>query len=258
MKHLNLIFLFISISVFCQERMPLHGKIKSGDYIVDNVFVINKVTGAEAKSDAAGLFTIAAKTGDQLVVYSNKIEVREFAVNEQSYKEVPYVMEAKPKSTELKEVVISHINPESIGLVKKNQVQYTVAERRYRAAGGQLGVDLTGGISISLDYLINVISGRLKMLKKAMETEKKEFAMQKIDGIYLEDQIETELNVPAEYVHGFLFYVVEDAGFITAVNDNNKELAKLLLIDLSKKYNTLLAQGGIKPDVISDGTDTKK
>jgi len=254
MKWLTCILLLVGVLVFSQERRSLHGKITAGDYIVDNVFVINKVTGTEAKSGAGGLFTIPAKVGDQLVVYSDKIEVREFAVNELSYKEVPYVMEVKPKSTELREVVISHINPESLGLVPAKQPQYTPAERRLKAAGGELN----GGFILSLDAIINIISGRMKMLRKALETERKEFSMQKIDGIYVEDQIESELKVPKEYVHGFMFYVVEDAAFVAALKDNNKELAKLLLIDLSKKYNTLLAQGGIKPDVISDGIDTKK
>jgi len=255
MKWLTCIFFLLSALAFCQERQPLQGKITSGDYVVDNVFVINKVTGAEAKSDANGIFNIAVKTGDQLVVYSDKVEIREFAINELSFKEVPYVMEVKPKSLELKEVVISHINPESLGLVKKNQVQYTVAERRLNAAGGDVGIGF--GFSISLDYIINLISGRLKMLGQALETEKKEFAMQKTDGIYMEDQIESDLKVPAEYVHGFLFYVVEDADFITALNDGNKDLCRLLLIDLAKKYNSLLAQGGIEPDVISNDTSTK-
>lgn len=254
MKWLTCILLLVSVSVFCQERRPLQGKITAGDYIVNNVFVINKVTGAETKSDAAGLFTIAAKIGDQLVLYGDKIEVREFAVNDFSFKEVPYVMEVKPKSTELKEVVISHINPESLGLVPAKQPQYTPAERRLKAAGGELD----GGFTLSLDAILNIISGRMKMLRKAMETERKEFSMQKIDGIYVEDQIESELRVPKEYVHGFMFYVVEDAAFVAALKDNNKELGRLLLIDLAKKYNSLLSQGGIKPDVISDESGTKK
>jgi len=254
MKWLACIFLLVSVSVFSQERTALQGKITAGDYIVDNVFVINKVTGAETKSDAKGFFTIDAKIGDQLVLYSDKTEVREFAVNEFSFKEVPYVLEVKPKSLELKEVVISHINPESLGLVPAKQIQYTPAERRLKAAGGELD----GGFTLSLDAILNILSGRMKMLRKALETEKKEFSMQKIDGIYVEDQIESELKIPKEYVHGFMFYVVEDAAFVTALKDNNKELGRLLLIDLAKKYNTLLAGGGIKPDVILKDSGTKE
>jgi hypothetical protein len=255
MKWLTCILLLCYATVFCQERSQLVGKITAGEYLADNVFVINKATGKETKSDVRGLFSIAARVGDQLVVYSDKIEVREFAVNDFSFKEIPYIMEVKPRSLELKEVVINDITPESLGLVPKDQPRYTVAERRLNAAGGSIG--LGSGFSISLDYIINVISGRLKMLQQALETEKKEFAMQKIDGIYLEDQIESELKVPAEYVHGFLFFVVEDADFIAALTANNKELCRLLLIDLSKKYNILLSQGGIDPDVISAGKSTK-
>ena len=246
--------LLFSVSVYCQERKPLQGKVISGEFVVSNAFVINKATGAETKTDASGLFTISVKMNDQLVVYSDKIALREFAITAFSFKEVPYVMEVEPKAYELKEVVVSDISPESLGLVPAKQPQYTPAERRLKAAGGELN----GGFTLSLDAIINIISGRMKMLRKALETERKEFALLKIDGIYVEDQIESELKVPKEYVHGFLFYVVEDAPFVAALKADNKELCKLLLIDLSKKYNSLLAEGGIAPDVISADDSTKK
>jgi hypothetical protein len=249
MKWFTCLMVFINVTVFCQERVPLKGKITAGKFIVTDVFVINKGTGAEAKSNAKGLFTITAKVGDKLAVYSNKIEVREFAVTKLSFAEVPYVMEVIPKGTELKEVVINAVTPESLGLVPANQKQYTVAERRLRAAGGEFG--LGNGFTVSLDYIINVISGRLKMLEKALETEKKEFAIERLNGIYLDEQIEVELKIPKEYVRGFLFYVVEDEVFLAAMHAKNQELARLNLIRLSESYRERLAEGAIKPD----GTD---
>lgn len=247
MKWITCLILIFCVAAMGQERTLLQGKITSGEYIVAGAFVINKVTGAEVKTDNSGMFSISVKTGDQLVVYSDKIEVREFAVTPFAFKEMPFIMEVKPKAQELKEVVINKdITPESLGLVKKNQVQYSVAERRLRAAGGEFGFG--NGFTVSLDYIINVISGRLKMLKKALETEKKEFAIEKVNGIYLDEQIEAELKVPKEYVRGFLFYVVEDEVFVGALNAENKELARLNLIRLSEIYRERLASGVIEPD----------
>ncbi len=248
MKWLTCLTLMFCLAAMGQERKLLQGKITSGEYIVSGAFVINKATGAEVKTDNTGRFSITVRTGDQLVVYSDKIEVREFAVTRFAFKEVPFIMEVKPRAQELNEVVINKdITPESLGLVKKNQTQYSVAERRVRAAGGEFGFG--NGFKISLDYIINVISGRLKMLKKALETEKKEFAMEKVNGIYLDEQIEAELKVPKEYVRGFLFYVVEDEVFVAALQAKNKELARLNLIRLSEIYRERLAEGAIKPDM---------
>lgn len=248
MKWLTCLMLLFCVAAMGQERTIMQGKITAGEYIVPGVFVINKATGAEVKSDATGCFRINARVGDQLAIYGDKIEVREFSVNEFSFKEVPYIMEVKPKGTELREVVIDKVTPESLGLVPANQKQYTVAERRLRAAGGSLEIGIGNGITIGLDGIINMISGRIKMLRKAYETEKKEFAIEKVNGIYLDEQIEAELKVPKEYVRGFLFYVVEDEVFIAALNAGNKELARLNLIRLSESYRERVGSGTIKPD----------
>ena len=245
-KLVYIIVVLLCLPAFCQQRQNLQGRVVAGNAVVASVFVINKATGTEAKTDGSGNFSLPARTGDVLVVYGGRTELREFAVNQESFKEVPYVMEVKPKAYELEEVVINEqVTPEGLGIVPKGQKQYTPAQRRLYTATNMLpafSVGTMAGISIPTDFIINAISGRTKMLKKALKTENKEFTIDKINGLYTEQEIRDDLKVPADYVQGFLFYAVEDADCARALKAKNDDLAKLLLMDLAKKYIALIEE----------------
>jgi hypothetical protein len=244
MKNLLYILLFVCLPVFSQQRQPLQGQIVAGGSLLSGIFVINKTTGTEVKTDDKGDFSIDARVGDRLAVYSPNITSREFAVNAATFLEVPYVMEVTINGYELKEVVINNVSSESLRIVPKGQKQYTPAERRLRAASDwdpTIGLGTMAGVGFSLDPIMNAISGRTKLLKKALATERKEFDLKKINGIYTEEQIVSELKIPAEYVNGFLFYAVEDASCAAALKNKNNELAKLQMMVLAEKYNKLIA-----------------
>ncbi|MFP9112422.1 hypothetical protein ACLI1A_00665 [Flavobacterium sp. RHBU_3] len=232
-KPLSILFFFIlSFTATAQQRTDLHGRIMSAGNSVYGVYVINQSTGAEVKTDANGNFSIPAKPGDRLAVYGNYTETREFAISERSFTEKPYLLEVVTKGTELEEVVIDNkVTSEQLGIVPKGQKQYTVAERRLYTARSGMG----------LDQLINVLSGRMKMLKKAVETERKEQLLEAIDGMVSDDEL-AKIGVPREQARGFLFYAIEDPQVADAIKSNNPSLLKLLLMQLSEKYIKLQDQ----------------
>lgn len=210
---------------YSQGRTDFKGRVNAGGAAAGGVFIINKATGAEVKSDANGAFTIAARAGDQLVVYSNYTDVREFAVTTAALAQNPYVMEVNPKATELNEVVITDMNPENMGLVPKGQKQYTVAERRLKQAKSGMGLEL----------LINALSGRLKMLKQNAQTERKIALMENLDSLFADEEL-AGFGLPRETARGFLYYAVEDPRIADAIKDNNESLVKLLLMEISQSY----------------------
>lgn len=235
------LLLLLSLSLTAQESL-LHGRVISGDARVPEAFVINKTTGAEVKTDGLGNFILAAKPGNRVVVYSPAIEVREFLLSAASFAESPYLLEVQQKATELSEVTVSRINPETLGIVPKGQKQYTVAERRVKTAGEfkpEWMMLMMGGISIPVDPIINAITGRTKMLKEALATERREFNLVKIGNIYTPQQITTQLHIPEELVEAFIFYAAEDADCLDALRKNNKDFAKLRLMVLAEKYLSL-------------------
>lgn len=220
-----------------QQDVLLRGKVMSGRAGVPEAFVINKVTGGETKTGSDGTFSITAKPGHVLVVYNTKIMVREFMLNADSFKNMPYVVSVNYKVSELDEVVITkygNINSVSLGIVPANQKRYTVAERRLYTAGYG---------SIGLTTLINVINGRIKKLKRAYETEKQEVVVEGIKDLYDEEDIQERFKIPKERVKGFIYYAMENKEFVTVVKAKNKTYADFLLLGLSKDYMNLQEEG---------------
>ncbi|MES2484893.1 MAG: hypothetical protein V4581_02950 [Bacteroidota bacterium] len=230
MKQLLYILLLIALPAMAQERQTLLGKVMVDDTAVAEVFVINKQTGTEVKTDAQGGFSIAAKPGDRLVVYSNKVNVREFVLGQASFVNMPYVLSVEIKAEQIEEVVVNRqtVTSESLGLVPENQKRLTVAERRLAAAD-----------SGPIDILLNLLSGRKKMLERELATEKKELAMEALNGILNEDEIASKYKIPIDQVTAFLFYVIEDPRIIEAVKSGNDARVDLLMIDLATPFLAL-------------------
>ncbi len=234
MKKLLLLVVLIACPflVNAQERISLKGRVQVGEAGLNDIFIINTTAIAETKTDVSGNFTISAQPGDELVIYSPKITTRKFVLKEQSFANQPLVITVNAQAYELDEVVMDRdrsIDEVSLGLVPKDQKQYTVAERRVFAA--------TSGL---LDPLINAITGRTKMLKKELETERKQQMLDNLRGICTEEDIIKEMKIPEEYVEGFLYYTIEDRELSQAMKEGNNAAARFLLNGIADKYLKLL------------------
>jgi len=233
-KLLYIVMLFVTLTAVCQERKILEGKVVSDVTGVPNVYVINKTTGLEVKTDYKGFFTIEANPGDKLVVYNAKIIVREFKLLPDSFKEQPYVISVNYNAYELDEVVIDKygkIDAETLGLVPKGQLQRTVAERRLYTAGAKdMLKELAEKACIFLRETFE------DDVRNQNETEKKETIADNIRGIYNEDEITSQYGIPKEYVDGFIFYLVEDESFKDAIKKDNKQYIDFLMMNLAKEY----------------------
>ena len=146
-----------------------------------------------------------------------------------------------PSTEYLKEVVLTEypdINAVSLGILQKAPKTYTKAERNLRAAGtlkwySPLLIPLGG---MSVDGLINQVSGRTNMLKKELIIERKEILQEKTLDYFDNDYLVKTLYIPEEYVDGFIYYVVEDAPFSNAMRDKNKTRATFLLHQLAVEF----------------------
>ncbi len=104
---LLLILSFITLHIAAQDRKTLTGIVTSGDARVPGVFVINRTAGVEARADARGNFSIQAKVGDRITVHSAFTEDRDFYINEDSFKHMPYMLAVETSATELEEVIVN-------------------------------------------------------------------------------------------------------------------------------------------------------
>ena len=157
----------------------------------------------------------------------------------------------------LEEVTISEyksISAESLGIVPKGQVRYTVAERRLNGAEkfkwySPLLIPFGG---MSVDGLVNAISGRTAGLKMSLDVERK-LSLQETSLVYFDEVYMKEtLKIPEEYVNGFVFYIIENNEYTNSLRSKNRVLASFLITQLAEKY---LIQ--IKPELDKLKLDTE-
>lgn len=232
-----LLLCLFSAALFAQERKPLNGKVTSDFDDLEGIYVINKTAETTVTTTRGGYFTINAQVSDTLIFSAIQFEAKNVVVTQEHFGPSLFFVPLDVQHRELSELVIidySHINAESLGLVPVGQKKYTPAEKKL-ATASKFKMNPLG-----LDPVINMFSGRTAMLEKAVEAEKKENIMEKINYIYTEEDITGQFKIPADYVRGFIFYIVENKYFTNALKAKNDNMAKFLMASLAQKYLGLL------------------
>lgn len=222
----------------------IKGKVNADINDLEGINVENVESEKTTVTDKQGYFYINARVGETLVLSSVQLKKVYRIINESDLdKELIYIL-MTAKTVELKEVVIekSDINAVSLGIVSKNQKSYTPAERKLRTAEelhwySPLLIPLGG---MSVDGMINSISGRTEMLKKEVIIEKNEKALETLEYLFEENYFIEKLKIPQEYVKAFQFYIIEDSAFAKAIKAKNKTLAQFRMGELAIKYLEML------------------
>ncbi len=233
MKPSNVAFflVFISQLVFSQQEKLINGKVVVKDAKVSNIHVINLSNDKETLTNHEGEFSILVKPDDLLVFSADYLDFMRKIVEQEHYDAGSLVVEMTSRINKLDEVVVknySGVNAVALGILSKPAKEYTPAERRLYSA-----------TSSPVDALINFLSGRTKMLENGVEIEKKEFLLEKLDGLYTDDFYLQELGIEKEKIKGFHYFLVEENRFAEALETKNKTLATFLIIEIAQKYNLL-------------------
>jgi len=233
MKKTSILFLLILISqfAFSQEGKTINGKIMVKDAKVSEIHVINLTKDKETITNSQGEFSILVSPDDLLVFSAGHLDYMRKIIEQKEYDSGILKVEMTSKINTLDEVVVknySGINAVALGILSKPAKSYTPAERR-----------LYGATSSPIDALINMLTGRTKMLEDGVEIEKREFLLEKLDGLYPDEFYLKELGIEKERIKGFHYFLVEDSRFSEALDAKNKTRATFLIIEIASKYNEL-------------------
>lgn len=242
-----IIVLFLGLSQIVLGQNTFNGKIivNAGD--VEGVYVVNTRTEVMAVTNASGDFSIEAKVGDTLVFSSIQFKENRIVLTEENFSDLNFTIKLNPVIHQLQEVIIKrydNINAVALGIVPSGQKSYTQAERRLQTATGLNATASAGsmaGGSVSVDPLLNFLSGRTTMLKKELAVEKKESFMRILENMFTIDHFVNRLKIPLEYVKGFEYYAVDNDKFTVILNSKNKTSTEFLLGELAVKYKEILA-----------------
>ncbi len=212
------------------------GKIISNDVAVEKVNILNATTGKATVSNELGIFNIPVKIGDALVFSAVNLETKRRIILEEDLSQERVLIKMSERITPLEEVKVNqnpNINAENLGIIPYGQKKYSPAERRVHEA-------TTGSGIVPLNPILNAISGRTTMLKKEVQVEKKERLLLQLDGWFEEDYYVNTLKIPADYIKGFHYFLIEDTDFVRALKAKNKTLTQFLIKGLALKYKDSL------------------
>lgn len=240
-KRLLLLFIFFPLVVLSQNDSLVNGKIVSESSLLEGIHVINLATRNGVVTDSRGYFQIKAKVSDTLQFSAVNLKATRYIIKATDFSNDLLLIKMESLITELEEVAIinyKNINAVALGIVPANQRTYTPAERKLAAAGdfkwySPLLIPLGG---MSVDGLINSVSGRTTMLKKELVVERKEQLQDKTIDYFERKYFVETLKIPDEYVDGFLFYIVENEKFSNAMNDKNRVMAAFVLTELATEF----------------------
>lgn len=242
-----LLLLFFVPELWAQQvtRQQLRGKITADTSQFKEVFVINHNTNEAVEVQSRGYFSIMAAAGDTLLFSSTRFRARQLVVKTGDFDGDLLIVELQSMIT-LDEVVVErhdHINAVDLRILEREAKKYTPAERRLKTAGDLKPTDFLGilGGGMPADPIINAINGRTKQLKKEVAIEKKESFMKQVEDLFDETFFTENLKIPAIYVKGFLYFIVENDSFTRLLPERNKTTLSFLMTQLAEKYKQTIS-----------------
>ncbi len=221
-----------------QNDTIIKGKIIVETNDNDGITIVNLSNKTNTISGNGGYFKIKAKVNDTIMFSAIHLVAKKHIVTKKDFGKDLLFIKLDIYTRHIKEIMVTNaddITAESLGLVPKGQKKYTPAERRVKTAGDWSGTGIDGAL-LSLDPLLNAISGRTKQLKAELEVERKEFLQSKINANFDSEFIMNQLHIPEEYVEGFVFYIVEDTELKAAAKAKNKTLISFRMSALAVDY----------------------
>lgn len=234
--------IFISFLTNAQESVSkkLKGKVIADSSDLESIYIVNLKTNNASLTERGGYFEISASVGDTIMFSSVQFKGVKIALKKEDFEKELLFVKMETLMRQLDEVKIMQykgINAVSLGIVPKGIKVYTPAERKLYTA-------TTGSGLVSVDGILNMISGRTAMLKKEAVVEKKEQLIARIGYLFEDDYFTDKLKIPSDYVKGFQFYLVEDVKFAEALKEKNKIKAQFLMGELAIKYLELINHKG--------------
>lgn len=228
-----------------QETFILKGKVVSQSNNLEGIHIINITEDKGVTSERGGYFEINVSENDTIIFSAIHLKGYMYIVTNEDIRKELLFIPMESLVNELDEITLTEyksITTESLGIVPKGMKKYSPAERKLAAAEefkwySPLLIPVGG---MSVDGLINGISGRTKQLKKELEVERKEIVLENVEADYSKEFLKERLKIPDENTDGFYYYIIEQPQFIRVYKSKNKTMTEFVLNELATRYLELL------------------
>lgn len=210
-----------------QENIIIRGDILNEDADIVGLSVINTTLKKVTITDAQGSFLIMASLGDTLRIQGIPFESQDIEVTQtildQTKLKITLVRQINDLDTiQLSNSILSgniikdgsdtDIDPVKINYNPDAVNPISSEERRLHSATtrptDQVGQDFLR-FDVSLDNILNTLSGRKKRLKKNIKTAASSRELQKIRDYYPDSLYAKHLRIPVERIDDFLLWILD-------------------------------------------------
>lgn len=220
--------IFCSFESLAQKKTVL-GKIVAKTRDLEGVYIKNVTANNAAITQKGGYFSIEASPNDTLVISAVHLIGREKVLTYADMNKSLVFVPMEYSETLLDEIVIDRrVTTESLGLGGARKL--TPAQRRLHRATSS-----SGGI-IPIDAIVNAISGRTKMLEKALELEQEQLFVEKLLKIFPDEFYTTKLNIPEQYYLAFGYFLAQDPIIVTSYQTVEKTQLNLMYTEKATEF----------------------
>lgn len=173
-------------------------------------------------TDEHGYFTIRAVVGNTLQLTHVGLQTAFRTIIKEDFEFAGVEIQMKEQITELEGVEVSKyqkITAQDLGILQHKPVERTFAEKRVYSSGG-----------FGILALVDVITGRRKMLKKVVMNEKNTAIAMYIQE-NMGDFLKKELKITDEEVQFLSYYVMENPEIQNLVKSKDEKTLQFMLID---------------------------
>lgn len=251
---LALVFILFSVIGYGQSRVSISGTLEAAGGVAEGVVILNSATNKATVSNASGDFKIDVVVGDILFFKAIQYKNIEQEITKALLEKGSFNLFLTPRIEELEEVKISNISlsgnlsrdvrgikidPSKIAYSSDASKPIPVEERRLHTATSR-SADQVGQnnlrFDVSLDGIINGLSGKTKRLKKHIKVSRFQAMVTRVRNYYGDGVFINDLKIPSDHINNFVFYALENREASEEFEINNRMEVLQYLIDTSAAY----------------------
>lgn len=235
-RFLTVLLIILFSSSLYSQRQQLEGNINAADDIdVEGVNIFNVSTNKGTVTDANGRFLISVKEKDTLSISAIHIQTTTLIIGAEQMTNKKIIIHLNEKMNELGTVTLRKpltgyigsdakiipiqetITATSMGLPNADKPKLTKTQRQLYAAN-----------SGPVDAVVNMISGRTKMLKKRLEFNKTAALTLTLLDKFPETYFTDELNIEKLKIYSFIFFCEADPDYQKTIKQSTIEILDFL------------------------------
>ncbi|WP_188369552.1 carboxypeptidase-like regulatory domain-containing protein [Muriicola marianensis] len=256
-SRLAVLFFFICYTISGQTfffNSLLEGQIRFEDKGVPDVHIMNTTAGRATISDEEGMFSIEASPGDTLLFSAVQYRRKQLVLSASMLESRFIYVNLEEFVNELDEVVVRPFNlsgdlvrdmqqmktepvvtASTLGLPNAYVKPMMQSERLLKEAS--MGPFHLGMITaVPFNPLINMITGRTKMLKRRVARDRKYLLTQEVRNYYPDSIFVSRMGIPADRIDDFMYFCEVDSKFDSIVSSDDHIAILNLLLVKSKAY----------------------